>query len=178
MLKAFPWSHCCLKEVWLALNSTCLFTFPSRTVTLHYWHTCFNNHKRQSSMVKSFLKTWFLLFFNPTQQIQTATEDLLIQEIIWVYQLWPFCQRFSFWLHQWDGKQTCMNKNQTILLLQMKDDWIRFDSQIAGIKRICWSGVHAELRCVHCHRKQRKPELSKQTSWSTKIRRGEERAED
>lgn len=81
------------------------------------------------------------------QQTPAAAEDLWTEEIIWIYQLWPFCQRFSFFFpHQLDGKQTCMNKTKQPLFLQMEDDWIRFTFLIVAVKRILleWSphGAH------------------------------------
>lgn len=76
-------------------------------------------------------------------RLGSAAEDLWTEEIIWIYQLWPFCQRFSFFFPRsvLDGKQTCMNKIKQFFfsffcLLQKQDDWIRFTFLIAAVKRI------------------------------------------
>lgn len=72
--------------------------------------------------------------------------------------------------HQLDGKQTCMNKIKHSPLLM--EDWL---DQIY----LCDSGSKEDFvgvesaRCshvFHCHQKHRKLEISKQTSWSRKIR--------
>lgn len=108
------------------------------------------------------------------QATQAAAEDLWTEEIIWIYQLWPFYQRFSFFLHQLDGKQTCMNTNQTppfrngrwLDQIYLPDSSGKED--FVGVESTWRSHVFTVIRNTA------KVEISKQTSWSRKIRRNAE----
>lgn len=108
------------------------------------------------------------------QATQAAAEDLWTEEIIWIYQLWPFYQRFLFFLHQLDGKQTCMNTNQTppfrngrwLDQIYLPDSSGKED--FVGVESTWRSHVFTVIRNTA------KVEISKQTSWSRKIRRNAE----
>lgn len=97
-----------------------------------------------------------------------AAEDLWTEEIMWNYQLWPFCQRFSFFQPssvRWKNKPAWIKSNSPLFTNARWLDQIYLPDSSSKE-----DFVGVEFTCVHCHQKHRNLEISKQTSWGRKIR--------